>query len=173
MPISLIRDVGRIARQSGYCISDRCCGRDACVAVLQQALDERSRVGFVVDHQDIRSRSRSICRQVPESAASTERVGCWREMGAHWIIGGGHQRQHDPKCRALSCPALFALIEPPCSSTSCLTIDSPSPRPPCARGTGGVGLAKPIEYVRQESGIDASPAVGHLDFQVGVDLRKA
>jgi hypothetical protein len=31
-------------------------------------------------------------------------------------------------------PRLLALTVPPCNSTSCLTIDKPSPSPPCALG---------------------------------------
>ena len=47
-------------------------------------------------------------------------------------------------------PSLWAQTRPPCSSTRCFTIASPSPRPPWPRVVGLVRLAEAVEHVGQE-----------------------
>ena len=49
-----------------------------------------------------------------------------------------------------SCAVARGHRLPPCSSTSCLTIESPRPSPPCGARGGGVGLPEALEHVRQE-----------------------
>ena len=57
-------------------------------------------------------------------------------------------------------PGLGARTVPPCSSTSCFTIERPSPSPPAWRVVRRVGLAEAVEHVRQELGRDADAGVG-------------
>ena len=62
----------------------------------------------------------------------------WREdAGVRSREGCGGTGQSEAATRQtwspVQAPPLFARTEPPCSSTSCFTMESPSPSPPCLR----------------------------------------
>ncbi len=67
---------------------------------------------------------------------------------------------------------LSTQIRPPCSSTSFLVIDRPSPVPPKSRLTVGVRLPELLEDAVDLVGGDADPGVGHREEQVlALELR--
>ena len=107
-----------------------------------------------------------------EAAASSaaDRVSHGRRRSLTW-------HRHAPQCTGLAgsrtrnvaprpSPSLSARTDPPCSSTRCLTIASPSPRPPCRRVVPGVLLAEALEHVRQERRRDARAGVADHDLDV-------
>src|ERR1051325_8561589 len=65
-------------------------------------------------------------------------------------------------------PMLFAWIEPPCRSTSCLQIASPRPPPAVLAMRRAVFLREPLEYVGQKGRRDSDSRVADAELDMRV-----
>ena len=136
------------------------------LAVVEDAADELAGVGLVIDHEHLEAgegtflTDRPPSRRLPWAGPSpaSGRSGWTTVIGSVTV-----------KVAPWPSPGLLARMLPPCISTSCLTMASPRPRPPCRRVVRGVGLAEAVEDVRQEFGLDAHAGVDDADLDVRVD----
>ena len=123
-------DVHVLLREDGPRLPRRSRPRRATAAVfLDEPADEDARVGLVVDHQCAATPSR-----LGSSMVLTSHVAERRPFGAPSVLRAQHRdRQGNDERRALAFARALPRTVPPCSSTRCFTIDSPSPRPPWRR----------------------------------------
>jgi hypothetical protein len=121
------------------------CDADGGVGVLEEALDEIAGVGFVVDDEDAYAGKLGgvvggggVAGGGGVSARVGRRGGVGVEGGGGGAgVGGGGWRMvrgsETVNVLPFPGPGLLAATVPPWSSTSCLTMASPSPSPPWRR----------------------------------------
>ena len=103
--------------------------RDFGLTVREDAIDELTGVRLVVQHEHPESAQGPLLAQllglIPLGRPCLRGAGC---SGCTTMIGSDTL-----KVAPWPSPGLLARTVPPCSSTSCLTIASPRPSPPCRR----------------------------------------
>ena len=112
--------------------------------ILQDALNQFTRIGFIVYDKDMHAGQAGQQRLVFVGGRG------WDETDLGWssafkTVMGRLMMNVAPR----PSPALLARSVPPCSSTSCLAMASPSPRPPWLRVGGAVLLGEALEHMRQ------------------------
>ena len=127
--MSLTSTWKRLAVDQAECLGHRARGQHLGPAAGEHATDQLARVGLVVDDQH---------------GDASSSAGGEVHLARRRLLAAGSAGSYSSSCTTSrgnetlnvlpwSSPGLLARTLPPCISTSCLTIDRPSPRPPCRR----------------------------------------
>ena len=121
---------------------------------------------------------RSMSARLSSASWLSSAIRILRRTGATWSVVESRCRSARASLRSnsgsrtvnslpRSCPALAAMISPPCSSTSARTSASPIPRPPLVVDPFAGNLREQLKDARHGVGGNADTAVAHARFPHG------